>query len=395
MNFKKAFKSFFLLALLIAIVTPGVPVSAAGSYSWTTASGLAGATCARMAASSTGQYMVCANYGGDIYTSSDYGANWTAQPSSTTQNWIDVVVSGTGQFMLGSYQDTTIGISNDYGSTWTALPIAGAQFLSYLAISESGKYATVTDDDIVYYSQDYGQSWLNIIPQPGNTVSSVTMSSSGQYRIIGYGSGKIYASNDFGVTWTDQIAVGNHSWSASSMSNNGQYVAIAAGDGTILRSSDYGATWSNISIAGKENFTSLVISNNGQTIVASQYYFQFPVGNVGDIFISYDAGSTWDTDPGLPSNTGWSSITGSGDRSRLAVRNMGSGEVYVGVNASLYEPPVVLQNPSDTTPAVGAPNTGVKSAVNQVLPSFIIGVVGLVILLIAFGYRLLRYTKSF
>jgi photosystem II stability/assembly factor-like uncharacterized protein len=69
------------------------------------------------------QTAVSTNTGnGTIYTSSNYGVNWTARESS--RDWYSVSVSSTGLYQTAVAGNTPIYTSSDYGVNWTARDIS-------------------------------------------------------------------------------------------------------------------------------------------------------------------------------------------------------------------------------------------------------------------------------
>ena len=114
-----------------------------------------------------------------IYTSNDYGNNWTLvrDLSNNSPSLTCVAMSSSGQYQtaLGGCLNTTnkstgIYISSDYGATWSAtakMKTTGALFIisfnidwSTVAVSSSGQYQTACAINLgIFYSNDYGNNW--------------------------------------------------------------------------------------------------------------------------------------------------------------------------------------------------------------------------------------------
>ena len=75
----------------------------------------------------------------------------------------NIAISYTGQYqsaIILSNDNFNIWISNDYGITW--LTKISLTYFTDIAISESGKYQSVTQNsNKIYTSNDYGQTWNN------------------------------------------------------------------------------------------------------------------------------------------------------------------------------------------------------------------------------------------
>ena len=71
-----------------------------------------------IASSADGTKLAATVYGGQIYTSSDSGANWTAR--ATSQNWLTIASSADGTKLAAVTLGAQIYTSTDSGATWTA-----------------------------------------------------------------------------------------------------------------------------------------------------------------------------------------------------------------------------------------------------------------------------------
>ncbi len=366
------------MVLVLGTLVASRNASAAGQYTWTPVTTLPpSAVCAYIAASETGQYMTCGNTaGGGIFVSSDYGVNWTEQMGAGTHGWGETAMSGNGQYIASTFWGGDVWMSSDYGVTWTShAPGGNSGGWELLQISNTGQYMTANNSTTseAYISNDYGATWTTIPSLSGMIINNLSMSGTGQYITVTQTNGYIYTSDDYGSTWTSRPTAGSLQWTSlgASVSADGQYqVAIASGN-VVRKSIDYGATWTDISpTIPVTNLYKPLISNDGQTVVISEYYNIGWAAAAGNLYISYDGGTTWGTDPGLPADVGWSAIAGSGDRSRLVVRGMQNNTVYVGYNPALFVPPAPTPNPDPNNPVApagpGTPNAGVGSMVTGI-----------------------------
>jgi photosystem II stability/assembly factor-like uncharacterized protein len=358
------------MAMVVAVAPIGA--SAAGGYVWTPIVGGPSSTfCNGITISSTGQYMVCPNELGDLYTSSDYGATWVDQ-TSMNAGYFEASVSSTGQYMIVSDSNNNLYLSSNYGGTWSSISSPTNSGISSIVMTADASYfALVNSANVVYTSTDKGANW-NAVPISGaSSLQSLAISADGQhmYAADAFTQGsQIYVSSDHGATWAPKQASSVNSWARVYGSSTGQYVvATNARDGIYL-STDYGATWNFVSIPLVSSVYTAIISTDGQTILAADQ------DTNGYIYESYDGGQTWarDTTLGLHAD-GYYSLGASYDASRVTLIDEDGG-AYVGYNASLapQSPAPPTTQLLTATTSVGAPNTGFE-AVSALLPSIAIG----------------------
>jgi len=110
-----------------------------------------------LASSSSGANLIAAAGGGQIYTSPDYGATWTAH--GTVQFWTSVASSGDGTKLLAAAMDSQIYTSNNSGVTWTARASIGNW--TSVASSSDGTKLAASAGNVVYTSVDSGVTWTS------------------------------------------------------------------------------------------------------------------------------------------------------------------------------------------------------------------------------------------
>lgn len=154
-----------------------IPVTSLGVHAW-----------AGVAGSSNGTFLVAAVKGGQLYTSSDGGANWTPVTATPgTQNFTAVASSASGQNMVAVTAKGQVFTSPDYGKTW--VPQSGAPSLPWTSVasSASGQQLTATAaNGAIYTSANGGVTWVRA-PLPSTvanaTLAGVAMSGSGSLQI--------------------------------------------------------------------------------------------------------------------------------------------------------------------------------------------------------------------
>jgi len=286
--------------------------------------------------SSSGQYQTaCIDAtNADLYTSSDYGANWRV--TGDQYNWKYVSVSSSGQYQSAiAYNGTAyyIYVSSDYGTTWSE-NFDYIPRLNGISVSASGQYQTACADNSgsIRFSNDYGLSWILAPGTLGREWKCVSVSSSGQYQTACTynGDNNIYTSSDYGNTWVVKpFEPVSGVITSVSLSASGQYQSVCtASGGVVYISNDYGNSWSLSSGSpSNQNFVSIAVSASGQyQVVATQADGTYN----GSIFTSSDYGNSWSSNNNAPNDTdsniaGWASVAISA-----------SGQYIVGVLSGSY-----------------------------------------------------------
>jgi photosystem II stability/assembly factor-like uncharacterized protein len=231
-----------------------------------------------IAISNNGQFLVLVEATGYIWTSFDYGVNWTARSSAGNRAWQTCSISGNGQYMLasaGNYHDRLYR-SGDYGVSWQ--PVSSTYYYHNSAISDTGQYQIVLRQDgyippystYMCVSSDYGLNWSDSSPQIGGYHRNVAVSSTGQYMVVGGSS--VYYNTNYGTTgwWAGgSLSTGDSYFTSAgmSMSSNGKVVLVAdvsySGNNYLYKSTNYGVNYTKLDSdlsAGSQNWSSVVIA---------------------------------------------------------------------------------------------------------------------------------------
>jgi hypothetical protein len=194
--------------------TGNIWISSNYGNTWSTSAINYGANLRQVSISESGQYQsVIENVSPRaIYTSSDYGVNWTIHTGGgLASQWGGISVSGSGQYQTAVANDGNgIYVSIDYGITWNFVGYDNKQWGS-VSMSSSGQYQVAGDDTYhqsmgIYYSINYGQTWQLCPlhpPSPGYRygASVISVSSSGQYIT----SNNAYNDDNIGYIYTTFI----------------------------------------------------------------------------------------------------------------------------------------------------------------------------------------------
>jgi hypothetical protein len=325
--------------------------------------------------SASGQYQTAVANGGGIYTSLDYGNNWSSPniTAPTDQPWSSVSVSASGQYQTACVYDGGIHTSSNYGIDWSSPNSTQppAQSWTSVSISASGQYQTAVIYNGgswggIYTSSDYGNNWSN-----SNTTAqqwaSVSISASGQYQTACVYDGGIHTSSNYGIDWSspNTTAPSDQQWKSVSISASGQYQTACVNGGGICTSSNYGIDWSspNTTAPSTWQWQSVSISASGQ--------YQTAVANGGGIYASSDYGNSWSSTT-APSTWPWQSVSISASgQYQTAGANMGG--IYTSITP--FASPILSGGLMGSTGLAGA--TGQNGLVGATGQNGLVGPTGL------------------
>jgi len=235
-----------------------------------------------------GKYMTIAFYGDKIFTSNNYGLNWTQR--NYTENWRDVSVSDNGKYQV-AISDAGAYVSDDFGVTWTNRLSTPNPWSVGMNNSGSEMFVSVNGySEGIYKSIDYGLTWSKLYTL--NYTNDIAVSKNNSKYIIVIVSNSIYRSDDFGVSFTQMLLGTYGSFNDVSMSNDGKYqllVTNSIGSGIIV-SSDYGVTWNSISGSASNNYNGSFVTETGETMAT--------ITSANQYFISLNFGATWNASAG-------------------------------------------------------------------------------------------------
>jgi photosystem II stability/assembly factor-like uncharacterized protein len=300
---------------------------------------------------STGQVIVAGEApSGLIRTSSDGGATWTAG-NATTGVWISSDMSASGDRIVAVQYGGGMYTSTDFGTTWNRVTNAlvnnagGLSFESVTMSQDGQRIAAVIQNGRLVYSNDGGTTWANAT-LPGATQTrpwrSIDSSADGSVIIAASQDGDVFLSTNAGTSWTlVPIAIGTpavqqfENWYRVKTSADGNTIAIAGNafggaPGTgIYVSHDRGATWTR-GFTLTADYTALAMSADGQTIGAT---VSNTGATTGRVLRSTDGGASFSavTMPGTDTN--WRAIAMSADANRLVAA---TGAFNTGTAGLLY-----------------------------------------------------------
>jgi hypothetical protein len=272
--------------------------------------------------SSDGTRLAAGVFGGDVWTSTDSGANWTDRTSVGGWTWSSIASSVNGTQLAVCGNPGNIRTSADGGANWTTRTDAGSRYWTSITSSSDGTRlaACVYYTGDIYISADSGLHWYDMTLAGSRSWNGIASSLDGMKLAACVKGGDVYTSTDEGAHWTDQTLAGSGEWTSIASSADGTRLAACAVNGDIWTSTDSGATWTDQSQAGFRSWQSIAMSSDGTKMAACV--------NGGDIWTSTDSGVHW-TDQTSAGSRSWRSITMSSDGTKLAACVFGGG-IYTG-----------------------------------------------------------------
>jgi hypothetical protein len=351
----------------------------------------------------TGQYLTACVYGGGIYSSTDYGFSWVYNSDVETQlkYWQCMACTELGDIIIACEENGSIFISSDYGETWVNSYSTTKRWRSVSCNSDASIIVACEYDGYIYKSTDYGETWsisYNLINtwicigiQPHGQTIYACAYNGGIYRMVSnndnwvlvYNTSKkwksikvcdngivyvviddmntsnpangIYISTDSGTSWALNASSisGTKNWEFITATADGKRIMAITNnnysntDNGIYISGNYANDWSKYTDYFKTfslNFTSIVSNSSGDRFAACVYG--------GGLYISSDAGSTWNIVPDINTlNRNWSCIatTSSGNRLVAVINDASNNNGTNGIYTSSDYGDTWTLNPNSTT----------------------------------------------
>ena len=233
-----------------------------------------------------------------IYLSTNNGANWTLVNQHYTVE--EFVVTNTNLFALMS--DGVL-VSTDNGLNWT-LSSSGSQHqrqFRALAVTNAGLIAGTQTGDI-YRSIDSGKTWTRVT-SIDSYVDTIVRQGSDLYA--GTVHGGIFVSTNNGTSWATKNS-GLSSCEILSMAVRGTDLFAGTAGLGAFRSNDNGMSWTPL-VAGLPGTSSLLLLASGTNLFAWAAYG-------ASVIRSTDNGANWTSIYACPTNTMIHAVAASGSR---------------------------------------------------------------------------------
>lgn len=259
-------------------------------------------------ASDTG--IVVVGSGGEIHTSTDNGASWTARTSGVATTLLDVIrgVAGSDR-LIAIGQLGKILTGDETGITWTARTSGTTESLNCIArASSSGPYMIAGSSGTILVSSN-GTTWTAATAIHGGVFEAKSIEyMSGRWIVCGFVAPVdpdvcVFISDDDGTTWTAVKNSGSSAlWGATGLSGDITAIQIAqvggvlialiadnsAGSKFVIRSLDQGSSWTTC--AGVPSTLEL---GTEMLVAGAQMIAVVSVDNHRTGIASLDGGANW------------------------------------------------------------------------------------------------------
>jgi photosystem II stability/assembly factor-like uncharacterized protein len=226
---------------------------------------------------------------------------WHNVPSGTTKKLLSISFGNATTGYIGG-EDSLLLKTTDGGETWhpifltgVLLPLGADDIVDVEFLSASVGYITATNHTFPYLRGDVyktingGSSWTMV--DAGNTAAYRThFFSEGEGYVIGsaFFSGNVVSKIEGGLPADYHYFSNNPSAFNLSIDFRNTQTGIVGGEtGQVYRTFDGGSTWDTIQASPLDTAIHAIKFLNDSTILAA---------TVGVLLISHDTGSTWDTD---------------------------------------------------------------------------------------------------
>ena len=262
-----------------------------------------------LASSSDGTKLVAVVNGGQIYTSTNSGVDWTLQKNSPIAFWTSVSSSADGGMLVSVASGTQIYTSTNSGVDWTLQtnsPVAN--WTSIASSADGNMLVSVASGTQIFTSANSGVDWTLQTNSLALGWSSVASSSDGTKLVAAIKGGQIYTSTNSGVDWKQQSNSPKTNWSSVATSSDGTRLAAVVYGEYIYTSTNSGVNWTQQPKSPVTTWTSVASSSDGTKLVA--------VVNGGQIYTSTNSGVDWTLHTSSPASS-WSSVATSSDGTKL------------------------------------------------------------------------------
>jgi hypothetical protein len=258
--------------------------------------------------------------GGKLYSSFDYGENWThfnmksisynntnliaieenglmykikfnTGTKSSWQiingtlrrNWKDVHY--TGSHIVATEYAGNIHISQDNGTTWNVYGNADNKWDS-IAYSTGNIYISMKEGNI-YKFQNSDNTLTNLNNSPSQNWQDIACSELGDIVVGAVYNGSVYNSVDYGNNWNTLST----KWNSVVCDSSGQNITGIVSNGYIYNSTDGGKFWNTYKTDRFRDWQNISCDISGRVIVTTE--------KVGNIYVSIDNGLFWNSNTNL------------------------------------------------------------------------------------------------
>lgn len=333
---------------------PGAPAPApVQALSWNAALDATGAALAAQSyhwvtTNDDGSVMAAATIPGQVFLSTNGGANWAPAGDLPSASWISVKMTPTATKMVAVGFGGGIYISNNGGVNWSRAdtlfnPTENIPYESVAMSTDGNLIMTVELNGPVRRSIDGGVTFSTAVGSVvGNSsFRAIDMTPTGSVVVAASQNGNAHISVDGGASFTElAVSIGGtpvtEGWYRAKVSADGNTIVLVGnsqftgGGSGIYVSKDRGLTWTMASsITG--TFSGIGMSADGG-IIAATLSDNPGTGAPGTVLLSTNGGTSFATMATLPAETNWRNIAISGDGARAVL----AAGTFFGATGGLY-----------------------------------------------------------
>jgi len=181
---------------------------------------------------------------------------------------------------------------------WIQTTAPTKEFWRAVASSADGSAMVAAGLGGIYRSTNSGATWTPTSAPAGLSWFSIASSADGSTLAAGVAGGRIYISTNGGVTWKSSDAPSN-SWQCVACSADGIRQVAVYGEpfstGGVFTSTNAGANWIASAVpTNRFGWYAVASSADGAKLAAMMVDVLTPAGPYGWIYISTNAGATWE-----------------------------------------------------------------------------------------------------
>jgi hypothetical protein len=339
---------------LVLILLLCFPARVALSQVWQVTAAPTNALWSGVACSSNAAKIVATFAYGQIYTSTDSGASWTAREADRPWQAVASSADGVNVCAVPSGGTSRIYVSTNSGVDWAPRGPTNLYWTSVASSADGTRLVAGVSNGQLYTSADSGLTWVP--RESSRNWAGVASSHDGSRLVAVAGSGQIYTSANFGTNWTPRES--NRAWWGVASSADGSnllasaFLVLDTLPGRLCVSTNAGVTWTSYQTNG--NWNAVASSADGKKLLAI---------NGKGLFISTNLGVTWDQ---TTVTDRWSAVACSWDGANLiaasdaTVGTGGTGRIYVSPPLPLIVPSLEIFGTPTNTVVVRwpSPSTG-------------------------------------
>jgi len=287
---------------------------------------------------SDGSNIIAGNFNGRLYTSVDYGENWTERQPDGASNyyWSGVASDSDGSHLIAGQTNGRLYISTDSGANWTEKQLAGDVDRDWLGVAcdSDGSVMVACDGDAggkVWISVNSGVDWTDRQPSGARDYplwKAADCSDDGSLIVVVDYGGRIWTTVDYGVNWTERRPSGDYdySWRDVACDSDGSVIIVCIDLGRLYVSDDSGATWSEEQPLGDalRKWYGVDCNSDGTILLAAVYSTggTHPSG----VYAWPYLGSYWGNVSPHATDSNWSSVAVNSDGSRFFASEWGGAQ---------------------------------------------------------------------